>query len=121
MLRIGQVDQQLAALPRLRFRSGGRTALAVACGVYGPGSGSEQQCGVVIQARILPVQLIGFVEGGDNQVIPAEHDQRFRGADQRGTPQHRCDVVARDEDGTNRAERRCGLPQGDSAVGQLHV
>jgi hypothetical protein len=93
----------------------------VACGVDSPGGGSEQQRGVMVQAWVLPVQLIGFVQGGDDQVIPAEHDQRFCSADQRGTPQHRCDVVARDEDGTNCTERRCGLPQGDGTVGQLDV
>jgi hypothetical protein len=116
MLRIGQAGQQVTAFPSFRLGVRARFATAVARCIHRPDSCPQQQSCVVVEARVLAVELIGLVERGRDQIISAERGRRLGYRDEGAASQHWSDIIARSQHRPHRAERGNGFTQRDRAV-----
>ncbi len=121
VIRIDKPSQQFTALFSLHLSLRARTAATLAGCVCRPGSSPQQQSGVMVEARVLTIELIGLLERGGDELVAAALGQRLNNGDERTAPRYRSDVVSCRQHRTHRAERDSRLTQRDRTVRQLHV
>jgi len=109
MFRIGQARQQVAAFPSFRLSHRARVAAAVTRCVHRPDCSPQQQSGVVVETRVLAVELVSLVEGGGSQIISAERGRRLGHGDEGTAPEHWSNIITGGEHRPNRTERGSGF------------
>lgn len=109
MLRVSQTRQQVAAFPSFRLGHRARFTAAVTCRIHRPDGSSQQQSGVVIEARVLAVKLISLVEGRGSQIISAERGRRLSHGDEGTAPEHWSNIIASGEHRPDRTKCGSGL------------
>jgi hypothetical protein len=109
VIRIGESSQQLAPLPSLRL-SRFRLALATVIGRVGrPDRCPQQQRGVVIEARVLPIQLVSFLKRQGDKLPITERGSCLSDSHECPTSEYGSNVITSRQYPLHCAKRGSGL------------
>jgi hypothetical protein len=109
MIGIGESSQQLPSLPSLRLSRFRLASATVISRVGRPDRSPQQQRGVVVEARVLAIQLVSFLKRHGDKLSVTERGSCLSDSHERPTSEYGSNVITSRQYRLHSAERGGGL------------